>query len=122
MAHADDQDQLGRGRCGQLALHHLLGQTRQQFAHAVLAHRHPLEAVPALEDAARALHAIHGRHARLGRWGASGPELTALGVALVMVDEMQLMHPRAELLDALRVVMRVQDRPERVGELIEVAA
>lgn len=89
---------------------------------AVLAGRHHLEAVSAMEDAARALHAIHGRQARLGRWGASGPELTALGVALVMVDEMQLMHPRAELLDALRVVMRVQDRPERVGELMEIAA
>ncbi len=71
---------------------------------------------------ADALHAIHVRHARLGRWGASGPELTALGVALVMVDEMQLMHPRVELLDALRAVHRSQDQPAKVGELIEVEA
>lgn len=89
---------------------------------SVLAHRHHLEAVPAMQAAARALHAIHVRHARLGRWGASGPELTALGVALVMVDEMQLLHPRAELLDALRAVHRAQDQPARVGQLIEVEA
>jgi hypothetical protein len=89
---------------------------------AVLANRHHPEAVGAMEDAARALHSIHGRQARLGRWGASGPELTALGVALVMVDEMQLLHPKAELLDALRAVLRAQDQPARVGELIEVAA
>ncbi len=89
---------------------------------SVLAHRHHPEAVAAMETAARALAAIHARHARLGQWGASGPEFTALGVALVLVDEMQLMHSRAELLDALQVVMRGQDKLGRVGELLEVEA
>jgi hypothetical protein len=89
---------------------------------AVLAHRHHPEAVAAMETAARALHEIHARHARLGQWGASGPEFTALGVALVLVDEIQLMHPRVELLDALRAVDRVQWQPARSGELMEVEA
>ncbi|MEI7446594.1 MAG: hypothetical protein WCK28_17020 [Burkholderiales bacterium] len=86
----------------------------------VLAHRFHGEAVGAMETAARALAAIHARRARLGRWGASGPELTALQVALVMVDEMQQAHTRRELHDALQVVKKIERDPARVGELIEV--
>lgn len=86
----------------------------------VLAARHHPEAVPLMEAAQRALAAIHARHGRTGRWGAAGPELTALADALVVVDDMQRVHTRRELHDALRFVLQAQNQPARVGELMEV--
>jgi hypothetical protein len=87
---------------------------------AVLAARHAPDAVPGLQDAARALASIIGRHAAIGRWGVSGLQFTTLAAALNAVDDMQKQLTRRELHDALQVVMRTQNRPDKVGELMEV--
>ncbi|HYF57372.1 MAG TPA: hypothetical protein VEA81_00295 [Burkholderiaceae bacterium] len=89
---------------------------------SVLAHEYHPEAIETMEAAARALASVHQRHARLGTWGASGPEFTALGDALVVVDEMQQAHTKRELHAALQTVMRAQKIPARSGELLEVDA
>lgn len=86
-----------------------------------LARRHCEDAIDLVESGVRALAAIYQRHGTAGRWGATGPELVALGDALLAADELQLQTTRVEQRAALHFVLRAQARPGQVGALMEVA-
>ena len=55
------------------------------------------EHIAVLDLGVRAVAAISDRYDRIGRFGATGPELLALGDALVIADQMQKLATRREL-------------------------
>lgn len=89
---------------------------------SALASRHHPELLDLAAAGVRALASAFERHGRTGKWGCSGEELRAIGAALVQVDDLQHVHTRRELLDALRLVLRVAGRRETVGDVMEVEA
>lgn len=62
------------------------------------------EARDLLDSAQDALRSGWERGERTGRWGFSGPEMTTVGQALNLTDEMQLQCTRIEISAALREV------------------
>lgn len=73
-----------------------------------LAHNHyNVNAEGLLQKALAAMKAIHERQARLAKYGATGDELTTIGDALVLTDDMQKGCTRRELRDAIDHVFKV---------------
>lgn len=87
---------------------------------SVLASWHHPEAVDVAQAGVVAMRSAFARHGRTQRWGFSGEELTSVGAALVLVDDMQHAHTRRELVEALEYTLRVAGQPGSVGELVEV--
>lgn len=54
-----------------------------------------------------AIASIEARHTRTGKWGVSGPELTALGDALNLMDQLMLVVRRVDMAKHVKAVLGV---------------
>lgn len=59
------------------------------------------------EAGVQAMLSVQERYDRLGRWGMTGPEMTAVGACLNLMDDMQVSSRRVDVLRTMRKVFAV---------------